>query len=651
MLWCVKLQNGLKNILVSLKDRTVTVRIRVLLCLVVYLFVELTMYFIAPMKSYTMKENNFPRELRHVKQDEGILNMFSMNIMDNLKEQDKMVIDCPSYYYTNRLNTVLLHAMSKLLMVNVTVPFFLNEETVQNVQNTPGNMTCVLSDDGVDVSYILEKHNWPDLNVDNLPEYTLMLYLAMCDISNMNHFTGKYSGNYYLIAGQYCFLSESTKDKMQKIDITELALMQVGVLCKLRSAPILIEMDDISSHVSSLGKELTKLKQTSKTFSGEGLDMILEEVDGRLGKVVSFLRDNCQMYNKNPRKSVIHRSLEAAPIITFTPYFKSNSVSSILTVKGGYKGYMKMNHPTKYPINKFINQGAAEILGHWIDRIVGWYRTPVVVIRKLSLTQLNCTKWKSNGYDCEYENITSIMLPGMAKPNQRITKHYRRTVLYDSRTKSYFVYVCIIATIKDSLFHERYSNKGCLNVPYREYMGRTMNEYFGHRINYRDLLHEGIHISKQRLRDISDIHIADFITVNEDRVLCKNWVFSGLRFINFDNGMSFQSGRTGRFHNYTLTCIPLFCYDIKAVDLSKENNFCRFNRDTIIQLEKVGPKAKVHTRLGRQLQIMIKMETKLCKCHFFDFEFTKEQSINSRVEAVLNLHHECFHKYGKTIYI
>ncbi len=609
--------------------------------IIFYLFKNLSGYFYVSLENHTRNENDM---LTTATPQEGGTLVTFQNMSDEIMKEKSL--DCPAIYYRNRKQTMLLHTISTLLNINVTIPFFLSAQSVQNVDNTLEHMTYILSSEGIKLSFIFQKHIWPDLNVNNLPEYTLMLYLAMCDVSNSIHFIEKYSGYYYLISGEHCFMSASTKDKMQHKDRSESALMQSDVLCKLKCAPILIQMDDISSNVSSLGIKLMKLKQSFEQYklSGEEMGMILEEMDGRIGRVVSFLRENCEMYKENPRKSDIHRALESASIISLVPEFKSSSVSSRITVEGGYTGYVKMIHPSNFK----TYQGASEILAHWVDRIIGSYRTPVVVTRKLYLTQFSCTKWQTNGHDCMPKNITSLLLPGMVKPNKKIPYHYRRAVRYDNTTKSYFVYVCIIATIKDAEFSGAVMT---IMTAYRRNIRGPLCEYFGHWIDYRDLRHKIINISKQRLRDISDISIFDFITVNEDRIQDVNWVLSGTRLINFDNGISFHPFRTGGLRNFTSTFRYLFCNTMPKEKRTKQNNFCRFNRDMIIKLEKVGPKADPHKRLGQQFQVMLEQEAELSKCESFNSEKTKEQSINSRVEAVLNLHNACFETYGKSIYI
>ncbi len=193
-----------------------------------------------------------------------------------------------------------------------------------------------------------------------------------------------------------------------------------------------------------------------------------------------------------------------------------------------------------------------------------------------------------------------------------------------------------------------------------------MNNYFAHQIEYGDLQHHGINISKQRLIDIVDNHIYDFITVNDDRYSFKNWAISGTKFVIMDNGVSFA--RIKPFYNHYFHCIPLFCVII--IDLIRYHpkrleyiSFCRFNRESIAKLEKVGPKAKHEMNLGVQLQSLIKSNNELnavlegngvllnANKHHAKLNLITEESLNGRVKYVLDMHNKCYQKYGKSIYI
>ncbi len=105
-------------------------------------------------------------------------------------------------------------------------------------------------------------------------------------------------------------------------------------------------------------------------------------------------------------------------------------------------------------VHSYELQGTEEILGHWVDRIIGWYSSPVVVSRKLYLTKYQCSKWQPNGYDCRYEHVTSFMLPGMSSCDKDFTHQYRGAVQYDIRKKSHFIVVCIIGKIKDLVLED-----------------------------------------------------------------------------------------------------------------------------------------------------------------------------------------------------
>ncbi len=568
--------------------------------------------------------------------------------------------------HDNKVNRLLLYTMSGKLKTNIiSQPFirhFLWEEP------SDGTLYRLSKDDDL-LPYSFKKCGWPDFSITNMAEYTLILYLALCDVSQSQHVTDKNKIKYYMIFGNHCFNYEAkrgnadTTPQIIKRNATEFlkhTIMTRDVLCKLNqtTANILFLMDDISSNVSSLGTELLNIVHS---FVNENnwkveLENVMDEIDGRIGQIVSFLREHCDNYKTDLTKSPIHRALHSAAILKIVPYSIESAVTALITVEGGYTGYMKIILPAIFgdDNSKFRIQGAGEILGHWIDRIVGWYRSPVVVTRTLYLTEFNCSMWQPNGYDCKYEHVTSIMLPGMSEHNSEITYNHRKAVHYDIMKKSYFIIVCIVGKIKDVNFHNKY-------IFPKESKYMIMNEYLDHRITYNDLIHKGINITKQRIRDITDVHIADFINVNMDRIEVKNWILSGTRIILGDNGLSFTP--FAPFGNDNLHCIPLFCQQSTVTNLRKDKIICRFNRDTITKLKKVGPKAKQAMKLGVQLQFLIKNNIELqfminsnitflnSKPHVVKFNLTTEESVNSRINYVLDIHNKCYNKYGTSIYI
>ncbi len=564
--------------------------------------------------------------------------------------------------HDNKVNRSLVYIMIEKLEINISKPFF------QFLMEDPcySTLTRLSKDDNL-LPYCFTKREWPDVSITNMVEYTLILYLALCDVSQNQNFTDQNKIKHYMIFGNHCFNSEAkcgnadTTPQIIKRNATEFlkhTIMTRDVLCKLnqKTANILFLMDDISSNVSSLGTELLNILHSfvNKNNLNMELENIMDQIDGRIGQIVSFLREHCDNYKTDLRNSLIHRALHSAAVLKIVPVSMGTSITSIITVEGGYIGYMKIIQPAMFGDGKFRIQGAGEILGHWVDRIVGWYRSPVVVTRTLYLTEFNCSMWQPNGYDCKYEDVTSIMLPGMSEHNSEITHIYRKAIHYDIKKKSYFIVVCIIGKIKDAKFNNKF-----IFPNESKYM--IMNEYLDHRITYSNLNLNGIKITKQRIRDITDVHIADFINVNMDRRKVKNWALSGTRIILSDNGVSFTP--FAPFGNYKLHCIPLFCYQSNVTNVRQNKTICRFNRDTITKLKKVGPKAKQAVKLGVQLQFLIKNNielqfminsnikgfktiTDVVKLHL-----TTEQSINSRIHYVLDIHDKCYQKYGKTIYI
>ncbi len=579
------------------------------------------------------------------------------NVSNAMTTTKKMTVHYFDTYH-NKVKRLLLYTINDKLKTNISIHFFTKQFLVEDPTN--GVLYQLPKEDHLLSNYFV-KSEWPDFNISNIVEYTLTLYLALCDVSQSKHLTDKHKLKYYMILGSHCFISEANSNNADiATELLKHTLMKSAFLCKVnkKTANILFMMDDLSSHLSSMGTELQNIIHYFVKDDHQKLEweMLMEKIDGRIGQIVSFLREHCDNYKRDAGKSLIHRALQSAAVLKIIPHKECTSITAIITVEGGYTGYIKILQPAVMDTieTNHYTQGAGEILGHWVDRIVGWYRSPVVVTRTLYLTQLNCSMWQPNGYDCKYQNITSIMLPGMSDHNSKITDIYRQVIFYDIKKKKHFIIVCIVGKFKEG----KVSNE--FTFPDKSKY-RIMNEYFNHELSYNELIDKGVYISKQRISDITDLHIVDFININTDRPNLLNWVLSGTRFIFIDNGVSFRSST--HFGNNSFHCIPLFCQQSKVANLKQNKTICRFNKDTITKLEKVGPKAKQAMRLGVQLQFLIKNNIELqfmIKSNnkllisigqMVNLNLTTEQSINSRISYVLHIHSKCYEKYGKSIYI
>ncbi len=150
----------------------------------------------------------------HIKQDREMTNTGKWTTNDEQKmDLNKDLVYISYYNTTNNVNSVLLHTMNNYLRTNMTTLFFMKDELIGNLHNKSGNTRYILSERGVKLPYIFQRHIWPDYNVLNVAEYSLMLYLGICDISQSAYFTAINTAYYYMYAAQHCFISEVSKFK------------------------------------------------------------------------------------------------------------------------------------------------------------------------------------------------------------------------------------------------------------------------------------------------------------------------------------------------------------------------------------------------------------------------------------------------------
>ncbi len=149
-----------RTIITLTRIRNVWIRL-----IVIYLIVEINCYFY-----HTGREVNI-KLLKHVKNVDA---------------------------HEDKVKNVLLQTLSEQLGTNVLTPFFPKQCLVAGMS---GNTIYALSQDGVLWPHSFNKNLWPDYNIKNIAEYSLTLYLALCDISQRQHYIDKNSKKYYMIFG------------------------------------------------------------------------------------------------------------------------------------------------------------------------------------------------------------------------------------------------------------------------------------------------------------------------------------------------------------------------------------------------------------------------------------------------------------------
>ncbi len=605
------------------------------------------------------------------------------------------------YNKNHTLSGNLFHIIEGIFKTVVTLPYIFS----QNISDGPNSdlhvkqkrvSTFVLvSQDRGNLSYSIASHHWPDVSVSNYAKYYLILYLANCNFQNVTHkihvSKNKSHGDMYVLMDVHkCWIPEVyIQNYTQLTSYHDEVFMRKDILCKVKQSvmKLLFLIDNLSSHVMSLGTQLKKIMKDSliystfidnnaekvKNFRSGQLDttltgqewdieMMYEELDGRVSRVVSAYREMC-VTNAEDKENPFTNGIDIHQMFRddafdAMKYFPGSSSIPVVVGIQGYKGFVKIMEPKLVrPVKKVStlkghHQGAREVICHWIDRLIGFYRTPTIVKRKIYLSNFTCEKdHQLHEHVCLNIYNKSAYLDGMNASDVQIDPQFSRMFVYDQLKQQFYIDASIVSEVKDIYLVDR---QGRTFYPNDSFELNYFIRFFAHLISL-DEFYDNIHISPQRLRDISDIHIMDFITVNVNRDR-QNWASSGTRLFLFDNGSSFWTMTFGRHHHESLQCIPVLCYSRQARSFWMADNFCRFNKDTIQKLRKVGPDAAPQKRLGYLLDRKIEEESwpfdvhELLSMYMYGYR-RSSYTIDVRVMLVLRHHDNCLEKYGNTIYI
>ncbi len=589
--------------------------------------------------NFAMKKEtpDMDNEVSDIKDNEDINSGANENTSEKKKTQCSMLMTKKSW------ESVLFYKIVELLQINSSLPWNLNDAYLNYVTqdkkggNNDNSRDCYLEITGrklnVHIQTLLNDRK------ENGILNEILLFIANCNPQEAVYLYINSQYTYHIFQPGICLTPEASQynDTTDQFKLTMYEydnMLFTSDICTTNHQTLMMllyEMDDIASHTSTLGTQLKLTMETQFALRITNMqkygEMIFEEIDGRVGRLVAYHKKNCiRSYNND---SNIYNYFAKGIINKITSHLESNSISAIVQVANRYSGFLKIIHKKHHGLLRFVNQGPAEVLAHYADAILGFYRTPTTVNRRIL---------------CKSINATSMLLEGMDIPSKKITDRYKNDTVYDAITKTYYVNVAIIASVKDIHFT---LSPLIENANQHDELGK----YFSHKNAYHDLLTQNILISPQRLRDISDIHISDYIVINEDRILPKNWVISGIRLFNFDNGAAFYDSRTGRQQIHTIKCIPIFCKYLHETELASQMQFCRFNPDTIKRLMSVGPLKPQNDRFGFVLQRFINNEVWNINIDEYTSKLSSPHYLDQRVENVLMLHDRCLQLYGKSIYI
>ncbi len=555
---------------------------------------------------------------------------------------------CPIVNHTYCLQTYLIRFIDTILGSNSTLPIFLKHSKCNTYYN------CVIKENN-GIVHIYTETLLLNRTLSGHISYIVLMYLANCKShQSYGHFT---NGNRYIKFDQNdCFNLEQDEETMIKTGMKRsqyqilIFRKKLGCLVEKDMIERMVEMTDINSHHPSLGSMIKNLQLLNTINKGKlnenEIDLILEELDGRVSRLVSFYMRYCNpgMQMTSDNASIFQKG----KLLRIEPNLLSNSVSSIMHLDNGYRGYMKLISQHDGDL-RWRNQGAAEVWAHWVDRLLGLNLTPVAVMRNIYLTNLTCIWWEKEHMDCAPKNISSISLPMMARDDKRITNFYRQSVFYDITAAKHYIQVGVVLEVRNASFDTTFTTQN-KNITLSQVLV-IIGKYFSHELSLNDMKKSSCIISVQRLRDISDIHILDYLTVNEDRYVQKNWAESGTRLFAFDNGCAFWPSRTGVYHNATIRCIPVLCPEIPGQDVGTVLRFCRFNKDTIRFIKRLGPSAPHDEKLGVKLTKLMSSEHWPMDIKTYTYQLGINPALDKRVDILLDIHKECWNKYGRSIYI
>ena len=131
---------------------------------------------------------------------------------------------------------------------------------------------------------------------------------------------------------------------------------------------------------------------------------------------------------------------------------------------------------------------------------------------------------------------------------------------------------------------------------------RKLVDFLRHKKSVKSMLQRGV--TRQHLRDISDIFILDYLNLNIDRRDIKNWVRSETRLIAFDNGLSYRDLGPPKRCPRMLHCPAFLCGHKHPLCSKKKPPInCRFHAQTIHSLYNLDPRYQKANEGNKSVQM------------------------------------------------
>eukprot|EP01094_Clydonella_sp_ATCC50884_P023707 TRINITY_DN5757_c0_g1_i3.p1 TRINITY_DN5757_c0_g1~~TRINITY_DN5757_c0_g1_i3.p1 ORF type:complete len:399 (-),score=60.48 TRINITY_DN5757_c0_g1_i3:77-1273(-) len=232
-------------------------------------------------------------------------------------------------------------------------------------------------------------------------------------------------------------------------------------------------------------------------------------------------------------------------------------------------------------------QGIPELAATHLDRILKNYRKPPAVSRYVSSRVLYGQVWRFWGVQCVVGGVHALK------------RCVRMTVL---GLLPEFRVPVVIAPWMDGLYEDPPSlaMKRYLVEPELRLPPLSMQE---------------------RMLEVSDVLVFDYLVDEHDRAWVKNWVSHDGQILQWDNGLAFNHGPFGYSNCMDILCGPVHWIEDPDVRCQP---ICRFRLKTIEQLRLMAPGgAGVEDSLGERLRLSIASEDIFHPFEFLMFEHFK----------------------------
>ena len=479
--------------------------------------------------------------------------------------------------------------------------------------------------------------------------YTLLyLYIANCDSNSTAR----------LLSGEFtwfdidCFKAEEWEGKNSGRIADK--LYDQDTLCHLPMELIrrLERANEPTSFVSSIGVQLKRATEAEGLHPLDELHhSIYRELDGRVSYITGQYMSQCilssrkkNQINQLPFDLLLREAYK--PVTHFkraarTPPSFWGKLANRFTV------HLK-TFTTQTVSLRWRNQGLAELVAYYVDRIIGMYRVPATFHTFINFTTVLIS---------DNIEVLTTSIKDHAKSN-----HSEYTC---NKTK------CSeeITSTMEQMVYDKASDSVGINVAYNGFF-KELYELVAFDDMKDFLLRTNTSMlpsiaRRQQLLDIADIILIDYLMHQVDRYdqeyFC-NWGTSEGRYFAFDMGLSSIPSMNTSNCKTLLNCPPILCKVVHRPldsfqftftcelngDQDLDTRFCWFNRNTIRNLERVSSRAPQQDRINVTLQDLLQLEgyggSEINNGYFGKFDIFK--SIQERVDYVLEYVNLCQKKYG-----